>query len=110
MTERNDTSAESLILIDWDWTQYGFRAFDLAYYMYYASFVRIFSFGSEDYDPEFSPDVESDDYFIPDEEIEEFLLNYLKYSGDTETTIEEMTAEFNIHTTYIAFSKFLGNL
>ena len=42
--------------------------------------------------------------------IEEFLLNYLKYSGDTETTIEEMTAEFNIHTTYIAFSKFLGNL
>ena len=110
MTERNDTSAESLILIDWDWTQYGFRAFDLAYHMYYASFVRIFNFGSEDYDPEFSPDVELDEYFIPDEEIEEFLLNYLEYSGDTETTIEEMTAEFNIHTIYIAFSKFLGNL
>ena len=74
--------------------------------MYYASFVRIFNFGSEDYDPEFYPDVETDDYFMPDEEIEKFLLNYLQYSGDTTTTIDEITTEFNIHTTYIAFSKF----
>ena len=74
--------------------------------MYYASFVRIFNFGSEDYDPEFYPDVETDDYFMPDEEIEKFLLNYLEYSGDAKTTIDEITTEFNIHTTYIAFSKF----
>ena len=74
--------------------------------MYYASFVRIFNFGSEDYDPEFYPDVETDDYFMSDEEIEKFLLNYLEYSGDTKTTIAEITTEFNIHTTYIAFSKF----
>ena len=54
MMDKNDTSTETLILIDWDWTQYGFRAFDLAYHMYYASFVRIFNFGSKDYDPDFS--------------------------------------------------------
>ena len=106
MMDKNDTSTETLILIDWDWTQYGFRAFDLAYHMYYASFVRIFNFGSEDYDPEFFPDVELDDYFMPDKQIEKFLLNYLDYSGDTRTTIEEITTEFNIHTTYITFSKF----
>ena len=106
MMDKNDTSTETLILIDWDWTQYGFRAFDLAYHMYYASFVRIFNFGSEDYDPDFFPDVKLDDYFMPGEEIEKFLLNYLDYSGDTKTSIEEITTEFNIHTTYITFSKF----
>ena len=43
---------------------------------------------------------------MPDEEIEKFLLNYLEYSGDKTTTIGKITTEFNIHTTYIAFSKF----
>ena len=86
------------------------RAFDLAYHMYYASFVRIFNIGSEDYDPENFPDVEFDDYFMPHEIIEKFLLNYLEYSGDATTTIEEITTEFNIHTAYLVLSKFTGCL
>ena len=77
----------------------------MAYHLYYASFVRVFNIGDEDYDPENFPDFESEDYFLPDEVIEEFLLNYLEYSGDTTTTIEEITTEFNIHTAYLALSK-----
>ena len=77
----------------------------MAYHLYYASFVRVFNIGSEDYDPENFPDVEFDDYFLSDEDIEEFLLNYLEYSGDTTNTIEEITTEFNMHTAYLALRK-----
>ena len=77
----------------------------MAYHLYYASFVRVFNIGGEDYDPENFPDVETEDYFLPDEVIEEFLFNYLEYSGDTTTTIEEITTEFNMHTAYLALSK-----
>jgi len=102
MMDRNDTTAESLILIDWDLTQYGYRAFDLAYYIYYASFVNIFNLNGEGYDPEVLPDVDLG-YYLPDAYIEDFLTTYLKYSGDTTTTIKEITTEFNIHTTYLVF-------
>ena len=34
------------------------RAFDLAYYIYYASFVNIFNLNGEGYDPEVLPDVD----------------------------------------------------
>ena len=59
----------------------------------------------EGYDPEVLPDVDLG-YFLPDDVIEDFLSTYLKYSGDTTTSIEEITTEFNIHTTYLCFSKF----
>ena len=59
-------------------------------------------------DPENLPNVETDDYFLPDEEIEKFLLNYLEYSGETTTTIEEITIELNMHTIYLALSKMVG--
>ena len=80
----------------------------MAYHLYYASYVRVFNIGSDMPDPENLPDVETDDYFLPDEEIEEFLLNYLKYSGETTTTIEEITIEINMHTIYLALSKMVG--
>ena len=80
------------------------RAFDLTYYIYYASFVNVFNLNGEGYDPEALPDVDLG-YYLPDEYIEDFLATYLKYSGDTTTTIEQITTEFNIHTTYLLFSK-----
>ena len=76
--------------------------------MYYASYVRVFNIGSDMPDPENLPNVESDDYYLPDEEIKEFLLNYLEYSEDTTTTIEDITTEFNMHTTYLALCKMVG--
>ena len=49
--DRNDTTGQSLILIDWDLCQYGYRVFDLAYYMFYGSFVHVAPFiGNEDFD------------------------------------------------------------
>ena len=51
MMDRNDTTGQSLILIDWDLCQYGYRVFDLAYYMFYGSFVHVAPFiGNEDFD------------------------------------------------------------
>ena len=79
----------------------------MAYHLYYASYVRVFNIGSDMPDPENLPNVETDDYFLPDEEIEEFLLNYLEYSGETTTTIEEITTELNMHTIYLALSKMI---
>ena len=65
--------------------------------------MNVFNLNGEGYDPEALPDVDSG-YYLPDEYIEDFLATYLKYSGDTTTSIEEMTIEFNIHTTYLLFS------
>ena len=51
MMDRNDTTGQSLILIDWDLCTYGYRVFDLAYYMFYGSFVHVAPFiGNEDFD------------------------------------------------------------
>ena len=77
----------------------------MAYYIYYASFVNVFNL---DNDPGLGlPDLPDVDlgYYLPDDAIEEFLGTYLKYSGDTTTSIEQITTEFNIHTTYLLFSK-----
>ena len=84
------------------------RAFDLAYYIYWASFVNVFNLNGEGYDPEAPvlPDVDLG-YYLPDDVIEDFLATYLEYSGDSKTSIERITAEFNVHTTYLLFGMFL---
>ena len=41
MMDDDDTSADSLILIDFDQTAYGYRAFDWAYHLHYASSGRL---------------------------------------------------------------------
>ena len=86
------------------------RAFDLAYYIYWASFVNVFNLNGDGYDPEVPvlPDVDLG-YYLPDDVIEDFLTTYLKYSGDSQTSIEKITTEFNVHTTYLIFGK-LSNL
>ena len=62
----------------------------------------------EGYDPEAPvlPDVDLG-YYLPDDVIEDFLATYLEYSGDSKTSIERITAEFNVHTTYLVFGMFL---
>ena len=59
----------------------------------------------EGYDPEVLPDVDLG-YYLPDDVIEDFLATYLKHSGDSQTSIERITTEFNVHTTYLLFGKF----
>ena len=63
----------------------------------------------EGYDPEVPvlPDVDLG-YYLPDDVIEDFLTTYLKYSGDSQTSIERITTEFNVHTTYLIFGKFFN--
>ena len=68
--------------------------------------MNVFNLTGESYDPEALPDVDLG-YYLPDDAIEDFLATYLKYSGDTTTSIDEITTEFNIHTTYILFSKLM---
>ena len=68
--------------------------------------MNVFNLTGESYDPEALPDVDLG-YYLPDDDIEDFLATYLKYSGDTTTSIDEITTEFNIHTTYILFSKLM---
>ena len=84
------------------------RVFDLAYFIYWSSFLRVFPpIGNEDFDlqdPGFI--IDYDYYYMPDEEINEFLEIYLDNVKGSDLDMESLTAEFNLFTVYIVFCKF----
>ena len=76
----------------------------MAYYIYYASFVNVFNL---DGDPGLGlPDLPDVDlgYYLPDDAIEDFLATYLNYSGDTTTSIEQITSRKTIWTRWLNVS------
>jgi len=87
MRDKNGT-ADTITLIDFDLTGYGFPAFDWAYVLYYSSWSYI----------SFHPGTS----FLPSEEIDFFLQNYLTHAGLEDTkSLEEIRNDFDIHLTYV---------
>ena len=80
----------------------------MAYFIYWSSFLRVFPpIGNEDFDlqdPGFIIDYEN--YYMPDEEINEFLEIYLDNVQGYDLNIETLTKEFNLFSIYIVFRKF----
>ena len=96
MRDKNETigvgPSDSIILIDFDLTGYGFRAFDWAYFLFYSSF----SYTS------FHPGTT----FLPDDDINFFLQAYITQAGIGESSsLEEIRNEFDVHLTYVILSK-----
>ena len=80
----------------------------MAYFIYWSSFLRVFPpIGNEDFDlqdPGFI--IDYDNYYMPDEEINEFLEIYLENVEESDLDMESLTEEFNLFTVYIVFCKF----
>ena len=116
MRDKNGT-ADTITLIDFDLTGYGFPAFDWAYFLYYSrqgssnslqlcqglnlELVRraqkSWSYIS------FHPGTS----FLPSEEIDFFLQKYLIQAGLEESKpLEEIRKEFDIHLTYVLLCEF----
>ena len=80
----------------------------MAYFIYWSSFLRVFPpIGNEDFDhqdPGFI--IDYDNYYMPDEDINEFLETYLENSEGSDLDLESLTVEFNLFTVYIVFCKF----
>ena len=80
----------------------------MAYFIYWSSFLRVFPpIGNEDFDlqdPGFI--IDYDNYYMPDEEINEFLEIYLDNVKGSDLDMESLKAEFNLFTVYIVFRKF----
>ena len=69
MMDDNDLTGESLIFVDFDLTQYGFRAFDWIYHLKSAShklFVQ----------------TDGEEYFISDEDLDKWLQIYRNNLGE----------------------------
>ena len=62
-------------------------------------------YGTSYFDPDNIPDLNFDDYFISDEKTENFLQSYIESSNASETIVQEITTEYNIHMAYIILSK-----
>ena len=73
------------------------RAFDLAYYIYFASYFHVPADEWEE------PD--ENNYYLPDDQIEEFLSIYLETLSDGTSSEEEIIEEFNMHTAYVILRK-----
>ena len=98
MIDENDTTGESLILIDFDNTRYGYRVFDLIYFLNYQAVSLDPSAIGNDYGSRFYPS---------DETIKDFVTIYTEsynasYNKTTSegTTVEEMMDELYAHTPY----------
>ena len=80
----------------------------MAYFIYWSSFLRVFPpIGNEDFDlqdPGFIIDYEN--FYMPDEEINEFLEIYLDNVQGYDLNIETLTEELNLFSVYIVFRKF----
>ena len=80
----------------------------MAYFIYWSSFLRVFPpIGNEDFDlqdPGFI--IDYDNYYLPDEEINEFLEIYLDNVKASYLNIETLKEEFNLFSAYIVFRKF----
>lgn len=88
MLDANDTSGESLILIDFDNTRYGYRAFDFVYHFgYHSVFVETSTNGMETYYP---------DNAI----IDEFLTIYSESYTGKKADVATLWEEVRVHTPY----------
>ena len=76
MMDDDDLTGESLIFVDFDLTQYGYRAFDWIYHMISASEQLFF-------------DTDGETFFIPKEDIDQWLqmVDQLRISQPTTTFI-----------------------
>ena len=85
-----------------------FEEFLIWYFIYWSSFLRVFPpIGNEDFDlqdPGFI--IDYDNYYMPDEEINEFLEIYLDNVKRVDLDMKSLTEEFNLFTVYIVFRKF----
>ena len=77
------------------------RAFDLAYYIYFASYFHVPADKWEE------PD--ENNYYLPDDQIKEFLSIYLATLSDGISPEEQIMEEFNIHTAYVILRKLCYN-
>jgi len=91
MMDKNDTSGESLILIDFDLATYGYRGFDSAFVMQQISNQMVKDGVS--------------DSFMSDEDINEWLSIYKDNVGDENLTTDELFLEFNLFMPYVALEK-----
>ena len=96
MMDDNDLTGESLIFVDFDLTQYGYRAFDWIYHMISASEQLFF-------------DTDGETFFIPNEEIDQWLqiyhFNLAKRSEISDEELDRLWDEFTIHMPYVALGK-----
>lgn len=101
MMDDDDLTGESLIFVDFDLTQYGYRAFDWIYHMISASEQLFFN-------------TDGETFFIPNEEIDQWLQIYQNnFAGRSEISdevLERLWDEFNIHMPYVALGKSLSIL
>ena len=101
MMDDDGLTGESLIFVDFDLTQYGYRAFDWIYHMISASEQLFFN-------------TDGETFFIPNEEIDQWLQIYQNnFAGRSEISdevLERLWDEFNIHMPYVALGKSLSIL
>ena len=89
MVDANDTTGESLILIDFDNTRYGYRAFDFVYHFNYHSIgVETASNGVETYYPNSTM-------------IDEFLAIYSESYTGPSVSVATLWEEIRVHTPYV---------
>ena len=96
MMDDDDLTGESLIFVDFDLTQYGYRAFDWIYHMISASEQLFF-------------DTDGETFFIPNEDIDQWLQLYHKNlvnrSEISDDELDRLWDEFTIHMPYVALGE-----
>ena len=96
MMDDDDLTGESLIFVDFDLTQYGYRAFDWIYHMISASEQLFF-------------DTDGETFFIANEDIDQWLQiyhkNLAKQSKISDDELDRLWDEFNIHMPYVALGE-----
>ena len=50
--------------------------------------------------------IDYDNYYMPEENINDFLVTYLNHANVPSLSIEQLTVEFNIFTAYVNLSKY----
>ena len=93
MIDEDDTTGDSLILIDFDNTRYGYRAFDFVYHFGYQSL----STETDEWVPN------GDTTYYPNQTvIDDFLTIYsANYNGPLDASIETLQAEVRAHSPYV---------
>jgi len=97
MVKVNDTTGETLKLIDYDNTSYGYRAFDWSYYLIHSTNARVYEaayFGKDPKEVQWPTTKYINEFFL------EYLSNYDGWDADT-ITLSQIQAEFDIMTPYV---------
>ena len=99
MIDENDSTGESLRIIDYDSTAYGYRAFDFAYHFVFNS-VSAATKSYTNLEP--ADDYESQFYYPSEETIRNFMKTYSQnYDGPLNVTVDTLMQEVNAHTPYV---------